>query len=85
MFISNQTAHPSNNFTPANPIPNLRHAVVPDPHSPNVSSIHPWWKKEFQEIWNLTESAGVRVIAPTYDPICLMSYGVTRMGAMRLL
>ncbi|KAF2799472.1 glycosyltransferase family 25 protein, partial [Melanomma pulvis-pyrius CBS 109.77] len=69
--------------------PNLKrldlHAVVPDPHSPNVSSIHPWWKKEFQEVWNLTESAGVRVIAPTYDPICLMSYGVTRMGAMRLL
>jgi hypothetical protein len=61
------------------------HQVIPDEHSPKASDIHKWWKTEFNTIWNLTDSAGVRVIAPTYDPICLMSYGVTRMGAMRLL
>jgi hypothetical protein len=38
-----------------------------------------------QKVFNQTESAGIRVISPTYKPICLMGYGVSRMGAMRLL
>ena len=37
------------------------------------------------QIWNLTETEGIRVIAPTFRPVCLMGYGLSRMGAMRML
>ncbi|KAF2260866.1 hypothetical protein CC78DRAFT_471928 [Lojkania enalia] len=59
--------------------------VVPDEHSPKISDIHKWWQTEFKTIWNLTDSENVRVIAPVYDPICLMGYGLTRLGALRAL
>jgi hypothetical protein len=36
-------------------------------------------------MWNQTESAGQRIIAPTWEPVCLMGYGLSRMGAMRML
>ena len=36
-------------------------------------------------MWKQTETTNIRVIAPTYDPLCLMGYGVTRLGAMRML
>lgn len=38
-----------------------------------------------RNVWNLTDSEGLRVISPTYQPICLMGYALSRMGAMRML
>lgn len=61
------------------------HQVYPDPDSPDLSKIDTWTREEFTQIWNLTDSAGIRLVAATYQPICLMSYAVSRMGAMRLL
>ncbi|KAF2115002.1 hypothetical protein BDV96DRAFT_576288 [Lophiotrema nucula] len=70
-----------------NPNPNRLDlmSVIPDKDGPKLRDIHKNWQKEFTEMWNLTESEGVRVVSPTYDPICLQAYAVTRMGAMRLL
>jgi hypothetical protein len=69
--------------------PNLKrldlHQVYPEPHGPNLTSLPNWTKKEMTTVWNLTESDGIRVISPTWEPICLMGYGLTRMGAMRML
>ncbi|PSN74957.1 hypothetical protein BS50DRAFT_28029 [Corynespora cassiicola Philippines] len=61
------------------------HQVYNEPNGPPLSTLHPWVKREFTQIWNLTESDGIRVIAPTFTPVCLMGYGVSRMGAMRML
>ncbi|KAF2794435.1 glycosyltransferase family 25 protein [Melanomma pulvis-pyrius CBS 109.77] len=61
------------------------HQVIAEPHGPKIETIMPWAKKEMTTLWNLTESEGIRVIAPTWEPICLMGYGLSRMGAMRML
>lgn len=61
------------------------HQVYAEPHSPKLDVLQNWAKKEITQIWNLTESEGHRVLAPTYEPICLMGYGISRMGAMRML
>ncbi|KAH7128331.1 hypothetical protein B0J11DRAFT_566962 [Dendryphion nanum] len=61
------------------------HQVYSDPHSPPLSAIDTWTREEMTQIYNLTESAGIRLVAATYQPICLMGYAVSRMGAMRLL
>lgn len=61
------------------------HSIFPEPHSPALSTTPEWVQKEFDQYWNLTESAGIRIISPTWEPLCLMGYALTRMGAMRLL
>ncbi|KAF2729405.1 hypothetical protein EJ04DRAFT_502407 [Polyplosphaeria fusca] len=61
------------------------HSIVPDPHSSKLSNIGQHWQKEFTETWNLTDSEGIRVISPTYGTLCTMGYGVSRLGAMRML
>lgn len=61
------------------------HQVFTEQYSPDLSHLLPWAQREITQIWNLTESDGVRVIAPSFEPLCLMAYGVTRMGAMRML
>ncbi|KAF2120014.1 hypothetical protein BDV96DRAFT_486075 [Lophiotrema nucula] len=61
------------------------HQFYPDPHSPALSDLADWNKKLLTKTWNLTESSNIRVITPTWQPICLMGYALSRMGAMRLL
>lgn len=61
------------------------HQIVADPHTPGIEDHMPWVQKEMRNMWNLTDTEGIRVIAPTFQPICLMGYGLSRMGAMRML
>lgn len=61
------------------------HSIFPEPHSPALSTSPEWVQKEFKQYWNLSESAGIRIISPTWEPLCLMGYALTRMGAMRML
>ncbi|KAF2266483.1 hypothetical protein CC78DRAFT_531596 [Lojkania enalia] len=56
-----------------------------DPHAPKINQLQDWTQKEFKNYWNMSESEGQRVIAPTYEPLCLLGYGVSRLGAMRML
>ncbi|KAF2736343.1 hypothetical protein EJ04DRAFT_433142 [Polyplosphaeria fusca] len=61
------------------------HQAYTDPASPALSTLQPWLQKEFSTLWNISESANTRVISPTWEPICLMGYALSRMGAMRML
>ncbi|KAF2271886.1 uncharacterized protein EI97DRAFT_366464, partial [Westerdykella ornata] len=61
------------------------HSVFPDPNSDKLENMPDWVQKDMTEVWNLTESEGIRVLSATFQPICLMGYGVSRMGAMRML
>lgn len=61
------------------------HYVYQDPHTDKLENQPDWVKKDVTKVWNLTESEGIRVLSPSYEPLCLMGYGVSRMGAMRML
>jgi hypothetical protein len=61
------------------------HQTYEDDTSPNITDVPNWVKKEFNQHWNISDTANLRLIAPTWEPVCLMGYGVSRMGAMRLL
>ncbi|KAF1998377.1 glycosyltransferase family 25 protein [Amniculicola lignicola CBS 123094] len=61
------------------------HQMYEDAHAPNVSSLPNWVRREMTTMWNLTETDGLRVISPTWSPLCTMGYGLSRMGAMRML
>lgn len=50
-----------------------------------MDTLPEWAQEELQNKWNVTESENIRLIAPTYEPICLMGYAVSHMGALRML
>ncbi|KAF2246237.1 glycosyltransferase family 25 protein [Trematosphaeria pertusa] len=63
-----------------------RHQVYADPHSPAVSTHTDPIVEEMTQHWNVSrDAAALRIISPTYGPLCAMGYAVTRLGAMRML
>jgi hypothetical protein len=63
-----------------------RHIEYHDPHVPVLSSFEDNFRAELSEFWNktLAESA-VRIISPTYSPLCTMGYAMSLRGAKRSL
>ncbi|KAF1968730.1 hypothetical protein BU23DRAFT_479468 [Bimuria novae-zelandiae CBS 107.79] len=62
------------------------HFTYHDPNSPAIGSHTINFKKEMKEQWHYKdEDAGVRLITPTYSPLCTMGYAMTQRGARRAL
>ncbi|KAF2115868.1 hypothetical protein BDV96DRAFT_687040 [Lophiotrema nucula] len=62
----------------------LRHMTYHDPYSPAVKDTG--FVGELKDHWNLTEEdASVRVLAPTFNPLCLQAYALSNLGARRAL
>ncbi|KAJ4293341.1 hypothetical protein N0V90_008623 [Kalmusia sp. IMI 367209] len=69
------------------PHPNDRsHFTYHDPNSPAIGTFTKENTKEMVENWNYnTEDKGVRLITPSYHPLCTMGYAMTQRGARRAL
>lgn len=51
------------------------HFSYHDPNSPAIGTYTKEHSQEMRESWNYKdEDAGVRVITPTYQPLCTMGY-----------
>jgi hypothetical protein len=44
-----------------------------------------WVKFQLKEDWKVTECEGISVVSAAWGPICLMAYGLSQMGARRML
>ncbi|PSN62289.1 hypothetical protein BS50DRAFT_592489 [Corynespora cassiicola Philippines] len=62
------------------------HQVYHDPHGPVISTTQNNILKEATEVWNLSSTdSSLRISSATYGPLCAMGYGLSRIGAMRML
>jgi GR25 family glycosyltransferase involved in LPS biosynthesis len=62
------------------------HQSYHDPDSPAISTAYPIFVQEMTKKWNYSaQDTGVRVISPTYDPLCTMGYAISNKGARRAL
>ncbi|KAJ4346631.1 uncharacterized protein N0V89_010562 [Didymosphaeria variabile] len=62
------------------------HFSYNDPNSPAIGSFAKDNKKEMVETWKYKpEDAGVRLVTPSYAPLCTMGYAMTQRGARRAL
>jgi GR25 family glycosyltransferase involved in LPS biosynthesis len=63
-----------------------RHQIYTDINAPNREELTDTFINEM-EGWGakVTDATRQRIIAPSWDPICLVGYAVTRKGAQKLL
>ncbi|KAF2685044.1 glycosyltransferase family 25 protein [Lentithecium fluviatile CBS 122367] len=62
------------------------HMEYHDPNAAAISTYEPDFQKEMTSYWNKSSSdPNIRIISPTYSPLCTMSYAISLRGAKRSL
>jgi GR25 family glycosyltransferase involved in LPS biosynthesis len=56
-----------------------------DPHTPKKEQLESCFVKEMEQDFHVPADKGLRIVSPTFGPICLQGYALSRRGAQRLL